>query len=65
MAYNGAERRMLAFQAVPLMIREVYQNYHLPIPPRGMKIGELRFWYDALIPSLIEMQKECKKKNGK
>lgn len=43
------------------MIREIYQNYHLPMMPYEMTLGEIRFWYDPLIPSLCEMQKAAKK----
>ena len=39
------------------MIREVYQNYHLPMMPQSLTLRELRFWYDPLIPGLIKMQR--------
>ena len=43
------------------MIREIYQNYHLPTKPQEMDLSELRFWYDPLIPSLVKMQAAEKK----
>lgn len=52
---------MSASWGVGVMIREIYQNYHLPMMPYAMTLGEIRFWYDPLIPSLCEMQKAAKK----
>lgn len=52
---------MSAWDGVPLMIREIYQNYHLPMMPQSLTLSDIRFWYDPLIPSLIEMQKTREK----
>ena len=38
------------------MIREIYQNYHLPMNPGELTLQEVHFWYDPLIPGLIKMQ---------
>ena len=46
-----------------VMIREIYSNYHLPMPPYGMTLAEMRFWYEPLIPSLLQMQEAAKKRN--
>lgn len=43
------------------MIREIYQNYHIPTPPQKMTLEEIRFWYEPLIPSLILMQNQKNK----
>jgi hypothetical protein len=48
------------------MIRQIYVEYHLPIPPYDMTVREILFWYKPLIPELTQTQKEIKKKrNGK
>lgn len=52
---------MSASWGVGVMIREIYQNYHLPMLPQTLTVAEIRFWYDPLIPSLIEMQKAAKR----
>lgn len=43
---------------------QVYQDYHLPLSPREITVGELRFFYEPLVDSLIEIQKGLKK-NGR
>lgn len=50
------------------MIRQIYIDYHLPILPDELTIFQMHFFYDALIPGIIEMQqnkRESKRKNGK
>lgn len=47
---------MSAWTGVPVMIRDIYQNYHLPMNPQSLSLREIHFWYDQLIPSLIKMQ---------
>ena len=47
------------------MIREIYQNYHLPMKPDELSFEDLLFWYEPLIPSLIQMQKELKKNKNR
>jgi hypothetical protein len=49
-----------AWQGVPVMIREIYQNYHLPMMPQSLSLKEIRFWYDPMIPSLIKIQQGSK-----
>lgn len=53
---NGRKKEVSAWAGVPVMIREIYQNYHLPMMPQSLTLDEIRFWYDPLIPSLIKMQ---------
>ncbi len=43
------------------MIREIYQNYYLPMKPEELSLEDLLFWYEPLIPSLIQMQRNLKK----
>lgn len=61
-AVGGRRRRVSAAEGVPVMIREIFQNYHLPMPPYSMTLAEIRFWYDPLMPSLIEMQNTMRRK---
>ena len=61
-AANGRRKSVYAAQGVPVMIREIYSNYHLPMPPYGMTLAEMRFWYEPLIPSLLQMQEAAKKR---
>lgn len=60
-AIGGKRKSVSAFSGAPVMIREIYQNYHLPTKPQEMDLSELRFWYDPLIPSLLKMQATEKK----
>ena len=45
-----------AVAGVPVMIREIYQNYHLPMRPQELSLDDIKFWYEPLIPGLIKMQ---------
>ena len=56
---------MSAAWGVGVMIREVYQNYHLPMPPYALTLAEIRWWYEPLIPSLCEMQRAAKRSKEK
>ena len=58
---GGKRKSVSAVIGAPVMIREIYQNYHLPTKPQEMDLSELRFWYDPLIPSLVKMQAAEKK----
>lgn len=58
---DGRKKTVPAISGAGIMIREIYQNYHLPMNPMSLTLRELRFWYEPLIPSLIEMQKTAKK----
>ena len=62
-AANGKEKKVYAAEGIPVMIREIYQNYHLPMNPKELSLEDLHFWYDPLMPSLIRMQKEILKSN--
>lgn len=44
------------------MMREIYQNYQLPMRPEELLMEDLLFWYEPLIPSLVQMQKDLKRK---
>lgn len=55
-AAGGAERRVPAAEGVPIMVLEIYQNYHLPLNPYDMTRREAEFWYRPLIPSLARIQ---------
>jgi len=50
-----------------MAIRQIYSDYHLPIMPADITLNEIHFFYDALIPGLIEIQKNEKenKRHGK
>lgn len=61
-AVGGRRRRVTALEGGGVMIREIYSNYHLPMPPYGMTLAEMRFWYEPLIPSLLQMQEAAKKR---
>lgn len=43
-----------------VMIRQIYSDYHLPMPPQDLSMKDLHFWYDPLIPGLIELQRQAK-----
>jgi len=60
-AVDGREKRVKAIDGVPVMIREIYQNYYLPMKVDELSLEDLLFWYEPLIPSLVRMQKESKK----
>lgn len=60
-AAGGKRKRVSASWGVGVMIREIYQNYHLPMMPHAMTLAEIRFWYDPMIPSLCEMQRAAKR----
>lgn len=64
-AVEGREKKVKAAVGVPVMIREIYQNYHLPMKPDELSLEDLLFWYEPLIPSLIQMQKELKKNKNR
>ena len=42
------------------MVRQVYSDYHLPMMPQDLTMKDLHFWYDPLIPGLIELQAMAK-----
>lgn len=60
-AVDGREKRVKAIDGVPVMIREIYQNYYLPMKVDELSLEDLLFWYEPLILSLVRMQKESKK----
>ena len=60
---DGRKKTVPAISGAGIMIREIYQNYHLPMKPDELSFDDLLFWYEPLIPSLIEMQKHLKE-NG-
>lgn len=66
-AANGIERKVKAVEGVPVMIRQIYMDYHLPILPEDLTMAQVHFFYDALIPGLIKIQKQEKEgnKNGR
>jgi hypothetical protein len=55
------------FGGVCVAIRQIYSDYHIPIMPCDITLQEIHFFYDALIPGLIEIQKNEKenKRHGK
>lgn len=67
-ATDGVKKKVKAIKGVPVMIRQIYMDYHLPIMPDNLTMQQVHFFYDALIPGLIKIQqqaKEGKRKNGK
>ena len=60
-AYNGSRKRVQAAAGIPVMIREIYTTYHLPVMPKELTLADDHFWYDPLIPELVKMQNENKK----
>lgn len=64
-AANGRRKRVRAVRGVGVMIREIYQNYHLPMNPKDLSLEDLHFWYDPLIPCLIDMQENVMKQRQK
>lgn len=59
-AVGGRRKKLRVFEAAPIMIRQIYSDYHLPMMPQEMSWSEIRFWYEPLIPQLIELQKMAK-----
>lgn len=59
-AYNGRRKTVTAAAGAGLMLREIYQHYHLPMMPDTLTLEDLRFWYDPLIESLAEMQRSAR-----
>ena len=58
----------MAVEGVPVMIRQIYMDYNIPIVPWEMTVAQVHFFYDPLIDGLIQIQKQAKenrKKNGK
>lgn len=55
-------RRVPACVGVPVMLRQIYSDYHLPTDPKVLSLSEITFWYEALIPQLIAIQKLDKEK---
>ena len=53
---KGRRQTVNAVAGVPVMIREIYQNYHLPMRPQELSLDDIKFWYEPLIPGLIKMQ---------
>ena len=51
---------MHGVEHIGVMIRQIYSDYHLPIQPQDLSMKDLHFWYDPLIPGLIELQKQAK-----
>ena len=64
-AFKGVEKSVSAVAGVPVMIREIYTTYHLPMKPAELKLSELKFWYEPLIPELLKMQKANKNRKAK
>ena len=65
-AVNGQRKKLKAGSGFPVAIKQIYMDYHLPISPRDITMEEVHFFYDALIPGLIEIQQHKKEmKNGK
>lgn len=67
-AVNGLEKKVKAIVGVPVMIRQIYIDYNLPINPDDLTLEQVHFFYDARIQILAKMQKlekERKNKNGK
>lgn len=55
---------------MPVMIRQIYMDYNLPIMPYDLTFNQVHFFYDPLISGLIKIQKQRKenrrkKANGK
>lgn len=44
---------------IGVMIRQIYSDYHLPVQPQDLSMKDLHFWYDPLIPGLIDLQKQA------
>jgi len=59
-ADNGQRKVVHGSDHLDIMIRQIYSDYHLPIQPQDLTMKDLHFWYDSLIPGLIELQKQAK-----
>lgn len=44
------------------MVQQVYSEYHLPMMPDTLTVEEVRYWYEPLIPQIIDLQKAAKKR---
>lgn len=64
-AIKGTEKTVPAAVGAGIMIREIYTTYHLPLKPCELKLCDLRFWYEPLIPELLKMQKANKSRKVK
>lgn len=65
-AVDGREKKVKAAAGIPVMIRQIYMDYHLPIMPDDITVRQVRFFYDPLMDGLVKLQKQMKeKKNGK
>ena len=64
-AIKGTEKTVPAAVGAGIMIREIYTTYHLPLKPYELKLNDLRFWYEPLIPELLKMQKASKSRKVK
>lgn len=65
---DGKRKKVDLLSGIGTALRQIYSDYHLPIMPQDLTLGQIHFWYDALIPGLIEIQKstkEAKKNHGK
>lgn len=66
-ADNGKTKKVPVVTGVPVMIRQIYMDYHLPLDPWSLTVRQIHFFYDPLIPGLVKLQKNAKEqnKNGK
>jgi hypothetical protein len=65
---DGKRKKVDLLTGACTALRQIYSDYHLPVLPGNLTLNEIHFWYDALIPGLIEIQKstkEAKKNHGK
>lgn len=46
------------------MVRQVYTEYHLPYKPEELTLAQVRWWYEPLMPGMIELAK-MRTKHGK
>ena len=54
-------RKVRGADGIDTMVRQIYLDYHLPILPQDLTMKDLHYWYDPLIPGLIELQNQAKK----
>lgn len=59
-ADNAVRKKVHGVEYLGIMIRQIYSDYHLPIQPQDLSMKDLHFWYDPLIPGLIELQRQAK-----
>ena len=57
-AIDATRKKVRGVEYLGVMIRQIYSDYNLPILPQDLSMSDLHFWYDALIPGLIELQKQ-------